>query len=89
MDVDVDVDVLKTEGDDIEPPEVLITYVLDILKELSKLSGGDSICDLECPPPLAPFHDISIKNLHAIEVTGTAFQNSAIHTCYHAELLYY
>ena len=46
--------------------------ILDILKELSKLSGGDSISDLECPPPLVPFHDRVVTNPQAIEATGTA-----------------
>jgi hypothetical protein len=71
MDVNVE-GLKKTEGAEIEPPAVLIPDVLDILKELSKLSGGDSIGDLECPPPLVPFHDRVVTTPHAIEATGTA-----------------
>jgi len=62
---------VETEGGGENMP-VLITHIPDILKELSKLSGGDSIGDLECPPPLVPFHDRVVTNPHATEATGTA-----------------
>ena len=62
-----DVDGLETEGGENVP----VLLLPDVLKELSKLSGGDSIRNLERPPPLVPFYDRVITNQHATETTAT------------------